>query len=223
MKKITVMMFAAALAATACKDNKTADSVSTGTEQSAAAHSGDAYTIDQSASTIKWHATHKGGLNPRYGTVSGTGTLTADNGNLVSGEYTADMNTLLTDPAAVNPNEGKRSTDLDEHLKSEDFFDVASHPNVVFTITKVEDLAAGTEARLEGANKLVSGNLSIKGQTVNVTFPAKVDVTENELRLASKFIINRKDWGLNYKTEGNPADWAISQDVELDLNILAKK
>lgn len=175
--------------------------------------------------TVKWTAYHKGGLNPRFGTMKTGGNLAAENGQLTSGTITADVNTLLTDPTAVDPaqNEGKKSTDLDTHLKSADFFDVAKYPNVKFDITKVEDLAAGTESKTEGANKKISGNLTIKGKTVNVTFPAKVEVTENQISIASKFPVDRTNWGLSYGAEGDPKDWMISKDFDLDLNIVAKK
>ena len=153
------------------------------------------------------------------------GTFSVENGNLVSGSLTSDLNTLTTDPAAVDPklSEGKTSADLDAHLKSADFFDTAKYPSVKFDITKVEDLAAGTESKVAGANKTVSGNLTIKDKTVNVSFPAKVEVTENGLTMVSNFTINRQDWGLAYGTEGDPKDWMISQEVHLELNVVAGK
>src|SRR5690606_37744060 len=124
----------------------------------------------------------------------------------------SDINSLVTSPESVDPamSDGKTSADLDAHLKSADFFDVEKYPSVKFDITKVEDLAAGTESKTVGANKTVSGNLTIKGKTVNVTFPAKVEVTENQANLESKFTINREDWGLAYGAEGDPKDWMIS-------------
>ena len=219
------MALSAALFAVSCKENKT-DSVTTSTEQTAAVQTGDNFTVNTDDSVVKWTAYHKGGLNPRFGTMKTTGTLSAADGQLTSGSLTFDVNSLLTDPKAVDPakSEGKKSTDLDAHLKSEDFFDVAKYPNVKFDITKVEDLPATAEkSKLEGANKQVSGNLTIKDKTVNVTFPAKVEVTADQVSLVSKFTINRADWGLAYGTDGDPKDWMISKDVDLDLNIVAKK
>lgn len=225
MKKLTVLALSATLFAVACKETK-ADTATTATEQTVATEKGATYNVDAAASTLKWTAYHKGGLNPRFGTMKTEGTLTADNGALTSGTLTSDVNSLTTDPKAVDPakSEGKTSVDLDNHLKSPDFFDVAKYPSVKFAITKVEDLPATAEqSKTEGANKLVSGNLSIKNKTVNVSFPAKVDVTENGVNIVSKFTINRADWGLAYGAEGDPKDWMISKDVDLDLNIIAKK
>ena len=224
MKKLSILALSAALFAVSCKESKT-DTATTGAEQTAAAQTDTNFQVNTDSSTVKWTAYHKGGLNPRFGTTKTTGTLSVDNGNLVSGSLVSDLNTLTTDPSAVDPkmSDGKTSVDLDAHLKNADFFDVAKYPNVKFDITKVEELPAGTESKVEGANKLVSANLTIKGKTVNVSFPAKVEVAENGVNLVSKFTINRQDWGLTYGAEGDPKDWMISQEVDLDLNIHATK
>ena len=224
MKNLSILAISAFLFAVSCKESKT-DNATTSTEQTAAESKGENFTVNTDSSTVKWTAYHKGGLNPRFGTTKTTGTFSVENGNLASGSLTSDINTLLTDTKAVDPkaSEGKTSADLDGHLKSADFFDVAKYPTVKFDITKVEDLAAGTESKTVGANKTVSGNLTIKDKTVNVTFPAKVEVTETEVKLASKFTINRQDWGLSYGTEGDAKDWMISQEVDLELHIVAGK
>ncbi len=41
--------------------------------------------------------------------------------------------------------------------------------------------------------------------------------------LISKFTINRQDWGLTYGAEGDVKDWGISQEVDIELNVKAKK
>ncbi len=225
MKKLSILAISAALfAAVSCKESKT-DNVATSTEQKVAEHSGEKFNVNADNTIVKWTAYHKGGLNPRFGTMKTTGTLSVENGNITSGSLISDINSLVTDPSSVDPkiSEGKTSLDLDGHLKSPDFFDVAKYPTVKFEITKVEDLAQGTESKVEGANKTVSGNLTIKDKTVNVTFPAKVEVTGNQASLISKFTINRQDWGLAYGTDGDPKDWMISKDVDLELNIVANK
>ena len=224
MKNLSILAISAFLFAVSCKESKT-DNATTSTEQTAAESKGENFTVNTDSSTVKWTAYHKGGLNPRFGTTKTTGTFSVENGNLASGSLTSDINTLLTDTKAVDPkaSEGKTSADLDGHLKSADFFDVAKYPTVKFDITKVEDLAAGTESKTVGANKTVSGNLTIKNKTVNVTFPAKVEITENNVTVDSKFTINRQDWGLSYGAEGDPKDWMISQEVDLELHIVAGK
>ncbi len=224
MKKLSIVALSAFLFTVSCTEAK-ADQVTTSTEQQIAENAGETFTVDTQSSKVNWTATHKGGLNPRFGTTETSGTLGFANGNLTSGSLVSDINSLVTSPESVDPatTEGKTSADLDAHLKSADFFDVEKYPTVKFDITKVEDLAAGTESKTAGANKMVSGNLTIKGKTVNVTFPAKVEVAENQASLVSKFTINREEWGLAYGAEGDPKDWMISQGVDLELHIVAKK
>ena len=224
MKNLSILALSAVLAVVSCKESKT-DTATTSTEQAVAAKAGETLNVNAETSTVKWNGYHKGGLNPRFGTMKTAGNLSVENGNLVSGSLTSEVSSLVTDPASVDPkaSEGKTSADLDGHLKSADFFDAEKYPSVKFDITKVEDLVAGTASKVEGANKTVSGNLTIKDKTVNVTFPAKVEVTENEVKLVSKFTINRQDWGLSYGTEGDAKDWMISQEVDLELNVVANK
>lgn len=225
MKKLTILAISATLAVISCKESKT-DQVTTNAEQEVAQEAGETFTVNTENSTIKWTGYHKGGLNPRFGVLKTEGSLSAENGTLTAGSLTANISTLTTDPSAVDPaiSDGKTSVDLDGHLKSPDFFDAEKYPTVKFEITKVEDLKDNTaETAVEGANKLISGNLTIKDKTVNVTFPAKVDVTEQQASIVSKFTINRQDWGLTYGTDGDPKDWMISQEVDLDLNIVANK
>ena len=120
--------------------------------------------------------------------------------------------------------EGKKATDLEGHLKNQDFFLVDSFPTAKFDITSVGALdTTATKSVVEGATNTVSGNLTLKGKTVNVTFPAKVVITDTDVTVDSKFTINRQDWGLTFGAEGDPKDWGIAQEVDIELNIKAKK
>lgn len=59
--------------------------------------------------------------------------------------------------------------DFDDHLRSDDFFDAANHPNITFKSTSVKSA---------GKDKLtVAGNLTIKG----ITKPVTLAVTINKL------------------------------------------
>lgn len=227
MKKLSIFAFAAAVLFASCNGAE-GDKAETSEQKEVAAQTGATYTVDAAASSLKWKAYHKGGLNPRFGTLKGDGTVAVENGAITGGTYTVDMNSLTTDPAAVGEAEtkesGKKSTDLDGHLKNQDFFEVTKYPTAKFEITSVGALdTTATKSVVAGATNTVSGNLTIKDKTVNVKFPAKVAITDNEISVESKFTINRKDWGLTYGTEGDPKDWGISQDVDIELNIKAKK
>lgn len=225
MKKLTLSLFAAALVATAVSCKKTtADAGVTTGQQEAAQKVGAEYKADTAASTVKWNATHKGGLAPRYGTLKLTeGDFSVENGAVTAGDFTVDINSLTVDPASVTE-PGKKPEELAGHLKSPDFFDAAKYPTAKFTITAVAPFDAAKEtSKLEGATNVVSGNLTLKDKTVNVTFPAKITVTDTEVTLVANFSVDRTSWNLSYGAEGAPEDWAISKDFDIALDVKATK
>ena len=201
------------------------DKAQTTEEQVVAEQVGTSYSVDATASDVKWKGYHKGGFDPRFGTLKTDGTIAVENGVITGGSFTIDMNSVATDEASVDPltTGGKTAADLDGHLKNEDFFEVETYPTAKFEITGLSAFDAATDSSvLEGATNIVSGNLTIKDKTVNVSFPAIVTVSEDALALQSKFTIHRQDWVLTYGTEGDAKDWMISQEIDMELNIVAK-
>ncbi len=226
MRKLSALTIVAALALAACGGNSNADKVQTSTAQEIATEKGTVFHLDRASSSIKWKAYHKGGFDPRFGTLESEGSLTLENDAIASGKFTIDMNSLRTDDDAVDVAKtgGKTAADLDGHLKNEDFFEVEKYPTAKLDITSVRPFdPAKDKSVLADATNVISGNLTIKEKTVNISFPAKVSINENEVTVQSKFSINRQDWGLTYGTDGDPKDWMISQEVDLEFDITAKK
>ena len=222
MKKLTVLAFVgAALLFTACNDKK--ETVTA--EQEVAAKTGEVYNVDLAASKVDWKAFHKGGFAPRWGTLKlKSGEITVENDAVTSGEFVIDMTTLKVDPASVTEAD-KKPADLEAHLKNADFFDVEKQPTSDFKITAVADLAGELpKDAVAGANKTISGNLTLLGKTLNVSFPAKVTVAEGKASIEAKFTVNRADWGIKFGTdETDPAEWMISKDIEIGINVTASK
>ena len=222
MKKLTVFALAgAALMFTACNDKK--ETVKDA--QEVAAKTGDAYNVDLATSKVDWKAFHKGGFAPRWGTLNlKSGEITVENDAVTSGEFVIDMTTLKVDPASVTEAD-KKPADLEAHLKNADFFDVEKQPTSDFKITAVADLAGELpKDAVAGANKTVSGNLTLLGKTLNVSFPAKVTVADGKAAIEAKFTVNRTDWGIKFGTdETDPAEWMISKDIEIGINVTASK
>jgi polyisoprenoid-binding protein YceI len=79
---------------------------------------------------------------------------------------------------------------LTNHLKSPDFFDVREHPKATFESTKI---TAGQKGQ-----SIITGNLSLHGQTKEISFPASVEVTDKGLTLKSEFSIDRTQFGMTY-------------------------
>lgn len=224
MKKSSIL--AIVLSAVLISCNNSSNKATTTTEQEVAVQSGETFNVDSANSLVKWTGYHKGGLNPRYGIVTTTGSVSVENNVVTGGEFDFDINSLTTDEESVDPvtSGGKTAADLTGHLKSADFFDTEKFPKATFKITSVAAYdAANAEEAVEGATNTISGNLTIKDKTVNVTFPAKISISETGVNVESKFTINRQDWGLTYGTEGDAKDWMISPEIDIELNIVSVK
>jgi polyisoprenoid-binding protein YceI len=116
---------------------------------------------------------------------------------------TMDVNSIKTDDPG-----------LTKHLLTPDFFDVAKFPEAKFVSTEIKP---GGD---KGASHTVTGNLTLRGVTKAVTFPANISVTPEAANVDADFAINRKDFGINY---AGAADNLIRDDVVLKLTIRANK
>lgn len=222
MRKLLLALPALVLLAS-CGGSSNDNAKTTG-EQVVATQTGDSLAIDTATTSVDWKAFHKGGLAPRWGKIKITsGNVSVNKDSLSGGEFVIDMNSLYVDPASVTEKD-KKASDLEGHLKSADFFDVAKAPTAKFVITKVAPFTSiGQSSLLADPNYLISGNLTLQDSTLNITFPAKVTVSATDVTASAKFIIDRTAWGINYKAEGSPENWIISKDVEIGLNLNAKK
>jgi polyisoprenoid-binding protein YceI len=221
LKQVLSVAVIGAIVFASCQSGPKTDEAATGEKQAAAVTTGAAWAIDTAATKLEWHTAHKGGLEPHTGTLAVTGgTLSVDNGAVTGGSFvvsTASIRDIdLTDTA--------KKAMLEGHLKSPDFFDVVKYPTAKFEITKVEAYdSSRLKSLLPGATHLISGNLTLKDSTKNVTFPAVITATADEVSAAANFNIDRTEWGMNYKGPNNPQDWMIEKSVNLKLNLRAKK
>jgi polyisoprenoid-binding protein YceI len=216
MKKSILLLIAGAFMMVACQNAPEADQAATTEQQEASAATGDAFTIDAAGSTIGWIATKTGGQH--NGTFNLTnGTLTVAEGNITGGSFNIDVNSIQ-----VSDLTGEDKGKLEGHLKSGDFFLADSFPTAKFEITNVAafDSTSGT-SKLSGATHTISGNLTLRGQTNNVSFPAIVTIDGGKVSAVADFNIDRTNWGLSYKGPNNPADWFIAKEVNLKLDVKA--
>lgn len=108
----------------------------------------------------------------------------------------------------------------DGHLKTGDFFDVASHPTIDFRSTKIEE--AGGRQRL-------FADLTIKGITRNVAFDLEFDGVNTDpwgntkAGFTATAEINRRDWGLEYNAVLETGGVLIGEKVKIELDIQAVK
>jgi polyisoprenoid-binding protein YceI len=109
--------------------------------------------------------------------------------------------------------------DRDDHLRSEDFLDVARHPQITFRSTRVEPMARN-EFR-------VIGDLTIRG----VTWPVTLDVRylgqgrspfdDTRAGFTATTRINRHDWGVSWNSEMQDGGVVVGDDVFITIDVEA--
>ena len=99
--------------------------------------------------------------------------------------------TLSIEVASIDTGIGLR----DNHLRSEDFFDVKRFPTITFESIRVE--ATGRRAN-------VHGRLTLHGVTREVAVPVDVALTDLAIVASGEFVVNRGDYGLTYQSFLNP-------------------
>ena len=169
----------------------------------------DKFTVDTEKSSIQWLAKKIGGQHD--GTVKlRKGSLTFAGNTLKGGSFTMDMTSIaLSEP----------SQRLLDHLRSDDFFSVAKNSASTFVVTKVA--AAGKD------QVNITGNLTIKGITNAVTFPATIKKQGSIVAAVAKGIrIDRTKFDIKFRSASffsSIGNQAIEDEFELSINLVAKK
>lgn len=120
-------------------------------------------------------------------------------------EFTADINTIST-----------KNADRDAHLKSADFFDAATYPELRFE---------GTEYKVSGDEAKLTGNLTIRGitkpVTLNVEFGGIVvdpyGQTKAGFTVTGK--ISRKEFGLTWNAVTEAGSVVVSDEIKIAAEV----
>jgi len=113
-------------------------------------------------------------------------------------------------------------SDRDKHLRSADFFDVDTNPEITFESTKIEVIDDDEEVK-------ITGNLTINGITNEIVLHAEVGGTEidpwgNErVGLEATGQLSRNDFGIKFNMALGSGNVAVGDKVKLSLDISAVK
>lgn len=218
MKKISILA-AAAVVAVSCSNGPTADEAVTGEAQEVSVVSeATEYEVAEGA-YLKWRGFKTYVASEHYGTIGvQSGTFAVADGQIVGGSFTIDMTSISNEDIE---DEGKRGY-LVGHLNSPDFFYVDSFPTAVFEIVEVMTSAA------DASEVLVRGNLTIRGITNSIEFPANVTLEEGSLTLnAPTFAIDRTKWNVKFHDSEDATiaetlkEDLIDHSIELTINVSA--
>ena len=219
MKKLALMA-ALGLFVASCNSDKAAEAT-TGEAQEVTANGAAETVALDSGSTVAWRGFKTYVQSEHLGTVNvQEGAFEVADGKLVGGTITIDMNSITCTDLE---DEGKRGY-LEGHLKSQDFFFVDSFPTAVFEIVEVLDPSEAT------TYSTVTGNLTLRGTTNSITFPADVLVGEEGVKfIAPTFSIDRTLWGAKFHDRDDATiaeslkDDLIDHSIELTIKVKATK
>ncbi|MGB6058902.1 MAG: YceI family protein [Microthrixaceae bacterium] len=170
------------------------------------------YAIDPSHSRIGFAARHAMVAKVRgsFNDFEGTGYLDLDEPSKSNLQLTIQVASIDT-----------RNEDRDNHLRTNDFFDIENYPEIRFTSTGVEKVDAETFR--------VTGDLTVKDVTRPVTFDLEyegvaVDPFQNQrVGLEGSLVVNRKDFGLSWNAALDAGGVLVSEKVTLEFEVSAIK
>ena len=222
MKKQLFVAIISLILATSCrKESSTPEATITEAEPpKPVTPASDKYTADTIASVINWMGSKPTGKHTGIIKLS-KGEIFVKNNAIETGTFTIDMKSITV----TDPKDGKNKANLENHLKglgdktNEDhFFNTNKYPTGTFEITGVT---------AENNKTIIEGNLTLKGITKNIKFPAVVSINDSIITLNSEsFKINRILWNINYNSKSaveNLGNQYIDDNIEVQVSVRAKK
>ena len=168
------------------------------------------WNVDPSHSSVEFQVKHMGLATVKGFFAEFQGALTVADDGTISAEGTVDT-------ASVNTRNGQR----DEHLRSPDFFDVETYPELSFRSTAFEAIDEETYR--------VTGDLTIRGVTREIVLEAVSQGTDVDpwgnarVGLEAVAQIERADYGLTWNQALESGGVLVGKKVKLLLDISAVK
>ena len=173
---------------------------------------GEIYSVDTTTSVIEWIGSTPGNYK-HNGTIKlSSGQFTVNDNQLTGGKFTININSI-----ANIDQTGKDRSNLERHLKNEDFFEVEKFPFGNFELTEIKNDSTGQK---------VVGNLTLKDKTNSIEIPVTIKIDDKFVQAeTATFSIDRTKWGIVYNSGiiGTIKDDLINDEISLKLKIIAVK
>lgn len=140
-----------------------------------------------------------------------SGELIFADGLLKSGRFVMDMRTI-----EVHDLQGESRTKLENHLKSDDFFGVASHSKATFEIDKA--IPYGTKGLYK-----IEGQLTIKNITKPIKFETQIDVKNGITMATADIKVDRSEYNVRYGSGSffdNLGDKTIYDEFDIKVKLV---
>lgn len=185
------------------------------------------FAINAEGAEVMWTGSKEEGAH--YGSFALTGGALMVSDGIDGGDATIDL-TKMTVLDEEMDDEGKGK--LAGHLSSEDFFNVAAHPNVSVAITGSE--AFSGEAGMIPDNlpdplesyfvtaptHNIMAKLTIKGESHDITFPASIKIDGDNLAAMAFISFDRREYGLRFMSD---TDANVNPTIHIGLKFNAAK
>lgn len=163
------------------------------------------WTVDPSHTEIGFSVRHLAisKVKGKFETFDAT-VVAAENPHDSRVEVTVDM-------ASINTN----NADRDNHLRTNDFFDIENHPTMTFVSTGL---------RVEGDTLLLDGDLTLRGVTKPITITGEfggiaTDPWGNVKAAASgTAVINRHDFGVSWNAALETGGFLLGDEVTITID-----
>jgi len=170
------------------------------------------YTIDASHSRFGFVARHAMVTKVRGSFNDFEGTATIDGANPANSSVRVAIKVDSIDT---------RNAQRDDHLRTNDFLDAATYPEITFVSTSI---------RHDGGDDFeVTGDLTIRGVTKSISLPLEFQGSATDpfgnarVGFEGSVVINRKDWGVNWNAALEAGGVLVSEKVTLEFEISAVK
>jgi polyisoprenoid-binding protein YceI len=172
-----------------------------------------ALSVDTKSSKVVWVGKKVTGEHTGLVPIN-SGSLILDKDKLKGGSFVLDMKALTVTDLTDNDSNGK----LTGHLKNDDFFAVEKFPQSKLVITSVTPKGGDVYD--------IAGQLTIKGITNEVKFPATVKADAKKVTATAKIAVDRTKYDIKFRSTNffeNLGDKAISNDFILNVDLVANK
>ena len=171
------------------------------------------YAIDASHSSVEFSVKHMMITTVRGRIAALRGTIDLDEADPSASSVEVEF-----DAASIDT----RAEQRDEHLRSADFLDVVGHPTMRFVSRRLENVGP-----VEGSSFRVTGDLTIRGTTREVTLDAVYEGRGRDpwggerVSFAAETTIDRREFGLVWNQALESGGMLVSNDVKVVIDVQA--
>jgi polyisoprenoid-binding protein YceI len=167
-----------------------------------------AWNLDRSHSAIKFNVSHMviSDVDGKFGEFDVK--VLSDKEDFSDAKIEVSIKT-----ASINTDDAKR----DEHLRSADFFDAATHPAITFKSKKMTKTGNGTykltgDFTMRGVTKTVDLDVKFNGQT-----KSPWGTTVAGFKITGK--VNRKEYGVSWSKMLDNGGAVVGDEVQIAANV----